>query len=101
MEIYYGKAVSAGIVSGKILYLQKRNLFSLHKKAENPDVESDKFHNAVKQLEAELDNMSAQFAKEGRREEYELTEAHKLILGAPEFLDNCVKKITEEKLEAS
>lgn len=101
MDTFYGKSVSAGIVSGKILYLQKRNFFSLHKSVENTDVESDKFHNAVKHLESELDNMSAQFAKEGRKEEYELTEAHKLILGAPEFLNNCVKKIAEEKLEAS
>lgn len=100
METYYGKSVSGGIASGKILYMQKRNLFSLHKKTENVDVESDKFHNAVKQLETELDDMSAKLADEGRRTEYELTEAHKLILDAPEFLDNCIKKITEEKLEA-
>lgn len=101
MEIYYGKSVSGGIASGKILYLQKKEICSFNAKAENPDVESDKLQNAVKQLEAELDNMSAWFAKEGRREECELTEAHKLILSSPEFLDNCYRKIREEELESS
>ena len=100
METYYGKSVSSGIVSGKILCLQKRKDYSLHIKAENADVELDKFQTAVKKLETDLDEMKVRFYSEERREEAELAEAHKLILTSPEFLDNCRMKIKEERLSA-
>ncbi len=98
METYYGKSVSSGIVSGKILCLQKGNDYSLHVKSENEDAELDKFQTAVKKLGTDLDEMQERFWGEGRKEEAELTEAHKLILNAPEFLDYCYMKIKKESL---
>lgn len=100
METYYGKSVNTGIVSGKVVCFQKKNIFSLHMKANNVDAEYSKFQDAVKKVEAELTEMITGLSKEGRKEECKLAEAHKLILTAPEFLDDCRMKIKEEGLDA-
>ncbi len=101
MFIRDGIIASPGIAIARALVYQKEAVVVSADRAENGQVEMDKFHEACNESLKKLEEIRIKTIAELGSEEAAIFEAHAMILQDPEFVEGIEKEITDNKANAA
>lgn len=100
VEVFSGKAVSAGTAYGKIFFFRARKDDFANECTDDIDSELQLLEKGTQAVHEKLMMRKEIFESEGRTQEAVLTDAHILLLRDFTFQEECKKRILEERASA-
>src|SRR5688572_8480344 len=97
-----GAAASPGIAIGRAYVVDRRRLKTpkRHVSVEESDVEIARFRAAIAESDSQMDKIKSKLVEREGEDHFHILEAHQLILHDEHLVDETVKRIREEKINA-
>ncbi len=97
-----GAAASPGIAIGRAYVVDRRRLKTpkRHVSIEEVDVEVARFRAAIAESDVQMDKIKSKLVEREGEDHFHILEAHQLILHDEHLVDETVKRIREEKINA-
>ncbi|MBI4511994.1 MAG: phosphoenolpyruvate--protein phosphotransferase [Deltaproteobacteria bacterium] len=98
----HGTAASPGIAIGRAYVLDRRRLKTpkKHVSPEEVEVEIARFGAAIKESDIQLERIKSKLVEREGEDHFRILEAHQLILHDEHLVDEAIKKIREEHINA-